>query len=68
MKFAKLTLAISMLGMAARATVSYLNYDCYSCISVGGRQCLLNGDLTYGTCCNPSQPYHLQSSYCKSQP
>ena len=50
---------------AGTNAVNYRTLDCQSCITNGGRQCLLDGEWTYAVCCSPDP---AEASYfCRTQ-
>ena len=58
-----------IIGLVGVSTVraNFLYYDCHQCIDNGGQQCLLNGDLNDGACCDPSVPQNQKTTFCKNQ-
>jgi len=36
-------------------------------LAAGGRYCLQDGELTFGTCCDPNEPEEERSDLCKHQ-
>lgn len=47
---------------------SYSNYDCVSCLqAAGGQQCLMDGQLSQGTCCKQDVPLEELTTFCQTQ-